>query len=162
MAEKNAKFRGGKRRMARFFAVQALYEIATTKRAAAAVLDDFNGWRIAEAKAEAGLGPPDPALLADIVEGACREGARIDSLLSEVLATDWPLERLSRLLRVLLQAGVYELAFGPVVPPRVVISEYLALADVFFTEGEPGMVNGLLDRLGRQLHPAEFGESADS
>lgn len=161
MTQENARARGGKRRMARFFAVQALYEIATTNRVASAVLEDFNGWRIAEAKAEAGLGPPDAALMAEIVEGTCREGARIDSLLTGVLAADWPLKRLSRLLRVLLQAGVYELAFGPAVPPRVIISEYLALADAFFTEGEPGMVNGLLDRLGRQLHPAEFNESSE-
>jgi N utilization substance protein B len=38
----------------------------------------------------------------------------------------------------------------------VVINEYVDLAHAFFSEGQPGMVNGLLDNLGRQLRPEEF------
>ena len=46
-------------------------------------------------------------------------------MLSAVLAEDWPVERLELLLRVILRAGAYELAFKAETPARVVISEYL-------------------------------------
>ena len=41
-------------------------------------------------------------------------------------------------------------------PPRVVINEYLDVAHGFFTGEEPRMVNGLLDRLARELRPGDF------
>ncbi len=43
---------------------------------------------------------------------------------------------------------------GP--PSRVVINEYLDVAHGFFAGEEPRMVNGMLDRLARELRPAEF------
>ena len=46
---------------------------------------------------------------------------------------------------------------GP--PVGVVINEYMDVAHGFFTGDEPGMVNGLLDRLARTLRPKEFAAS---
>ena len=43
------------------------------------------------------------------------------------------------------------------VPARVVISEYVDLADAFYGERETGLVNGVLDRLARELRPLELG-----
>ena len=59
-------------------------------------------------------------------------------------------------MRVLLRAGAYELSERPAVPARVVISEYLAVADAFFSAKEPALVNGVLDRIGRALRPEDF------
>jgi N utilization substance protein B len=144
------------RSTARLFALQALYEIALSGRAAADVTDNFLTSRIAEETAARGYEPPDKRLFRGLVTGAEREAQDIDSLLIAVLAEDWPLERLETLLRSLLRAAVYELGWCPEVPARVVINEYVDLASAFFSEGEPGMVNGLLDNLGRQLRPEEF------
>jgi N utilization substance protein B len=144
------------RSTARLFALQALYEIALSGRAAADVTENFLTSRIAEETAARGYEPPDKRLFRGLVTGAEREAQDIDSLLIAVLAEDWPLERLETLLRSLLRAAVYELGWCPEVPARVVINEYVDLASAFFSEGEPGMVNGLLDNLGRQLRPEEF------
>ncbi len=56
----------------------------------------------------------------------------------------------------ILRAGAYELLGRTDVPPRVVISEYLDVAHAFFAGKEPGMVNGVLDRLARVLRPGDF------
>ena len=77
-------------------------------------------------------------------------------MLAAVLDDDWPVERLEPLLLVLLRAGAYELSERPAVPARVVISEYLAVADAFFSAKEPALINGVLDRMGRALRPEEL------
>ena len=145
-----------RRSTARLFALQALYEIALSGRVGADVIANFLESRIPEETAARGYDTPDKRLFSDLVSGAEREAHDIDNLLIAVLAEDWPLERLETLLHVLLRAAVYELAWRPEVPARVVINEYVDLAYAFFSEGEPGMVNGLLDNLGRQLRPEEF------
>ena len=52
-----------------------------------------------------------------------------------------------------MRAGAYELLARPDVPSRVAISEYLDIAHAFFAGKEPGLVNGVLDRLARTLRP---------
>ena len=42
------------------------------------------------------------------------------------------------------------------VPAPVAISEYLDIAHAFFAGKEPGLVNGVLDRLARTLRPNEL------
>ena len=42
------------------------------------------------------------------------------------------------------------------VPARVAINEYVEIAHAFFSGKEPGMVNGVLDRLARTLRGAEL------
>ena len=64
--------------------------------------------------------------------------------------------RLDPVLRAMLRAGGAELTMGDGPPSRVVINEYLDVAHGFFAGEEPRMVNGLLDRLARELRPAEF------
>jgi len=39
----------------------------------------------------------------------------------------------------------------------VVVSEYVDVAHAFFDGPQPGLVNAVLDRLGRELRPADDG-----
>ena len=66
------------------------------------------------------------------------------------------MSRLETLLRLILEAGAYELAHRPDIPPRVTMSEYVGIAYAFFTGKEPGLANGVLDRLARALRAAEL------
>jgi len=50
-------------------------------------------------------------------------------MIAAVLVEDWTVERLETLLACILRAGAHELADRPDVPARVVISEYVDLAD---------------------------------
>ena len=59
-------------------------------------------------------------------------------------------------IRAILRVAVFELAGGIDVPARVVITEYVEIAHAFFAGKEPGLINGVLDRLGKQLRPAEW------
>ena len=59
-------------------------------------------------------------------------------------------------MRAILRAGTFELMERPDVPARVAISEYVEVANAFFTEEEPKVVNGVLDKLARKLRASEF------
>jgi len=66
------------------------------------------------------------------------------------------LPRLEAVLRAILRAGAYELLHRQDVPPRVAVSEYTDIAHAFFSGKEPGLANGVLDRLARSLRPGDF------
>ena len=59
-------------------------------------------------------------------------------------------------MRATLRAGVYELLARADIPARVVINEYVDVALRLFGGGEPGFVNGVLDRLARELRRPEI------
>ena len=73
---KSAGRLSARRSTARLFALQALYEIALSGRAAADVIENFLTSRIAEETAARGYEPPDKRLFRDLVTGAAREAHR--------------------------------------------------------------------------------------
>ena len=151
---------GGRRRSAaRLAAVQALYQIELSGAAADAVLSEFLDHRLREEVDGVRLAEADRRLLRDLVAGVSAQVQALDDMLAAVLEEGWPVERLETLLRLVLRAGAYELSERPDIPVRVTIAEYVDLADAFFGGKEPGMVNGVLDRLARMLRPDEFAGS---
>jgi transcription antitermination protein NusB len=150
------------RTAARVAAVQALFQTEQTGESAEAVIDQFVRYRLgklpgAEGGYESGRVPDaDARLFTRVVRVAALKQDELDRLLAEALPETWPLGRLDPVLRALLRAGGAELAMPDGPPVKVVINEYLDVAHGFFTGDEPGLVNGLLDRLARTLRPAEF------
>jgi len=147
---------GQRRSAARLAAVQALYQIEMTGAATEAVIGEFLDHRLKEEVDGVRLDGADQRMLSDLIAGVALEATMLDDMLSAVLEEDWPVERLETLLRLVLRAGAYELSERPDIPPRVVIAEYVDLADAFFGGKEPGLVNGVLDRLARSLRPEAF------
>jgi transcription antitermination protein NusB len=151
--------RGGSRRrsVARLSAVQALYQLeANPEIGCEAVIREFVRHRFGREIDGSQLGEADPHLFADVVRGTATDQERLDAEISEALTPDWPLARLDSVLRAILRAGTYELVHRTDVPPRVTISEYTTIAHAFFTGKEPGLANGVLDRLARTLRADEL------
>jgi transcription antitermination protein NusB len=149
---------GGRRRtVARFAAVQALYQLELNPEIdAQEVVREFARYRFDQEIDGDQLAEADAAFFADIVHGAAADQERLDADISAALVEEWPLARLDAVLRAILRAGAWELVHRPDVPARVSISEYIAIAHAFFTGKEPGLANGVLDRLGRSLRPADM------
>lgn len=149
-----------RRTASRLAAVQALYQIDVTGVSPATAVIEFTRHNIAGTADDESFGEADEKLFADLVEGAAARREEIDRNISAVLTPDWPLERLEIILRAILRAAVYELLARPEVPTRVIISEYLDIAHAFFAGKEPGLVNGVLDRLARTLRPEGLRDDA--
>jgi len=151
--------RGGSRRrsVARLAAVQALYQLELNPGVdPETVVREFGRHRFGHEIDGDQYGEADPALFADIVRGVMVNLEQLDATISAVLTEEWPLRRLDAVLRAILRAGAYELVHRRDVPPRVSISEYTAVAYAFFSGKEPGLANGVLDKLGRTLRTAEI------
>ncbi|MFQ6018348.1 MAG: transcription antitermination factor NusB [Kiloniellaceae bacterium] len=147
-----------RRSAARLAATQALYQIEMAGGSAEAVLREFLDHRVGEEVDGLRLPAVDRAMLGDLIKGVVAARKALDDMLAAVLEADWPVERLETLLRVVLRAGAYELSERPDVPARVIVTEYVDLAHAFFSGKEPGLVNGVLDRLARALRTEEFAQ----
>jgi len=55
--------------------------------------------------------------------------------------------------RNILRAGIFELLWAGDAPPKVAINEALEIARKFSTEKSTRFINGLLDRVRRELCP---------
>ena len=152
---------GRKRTVARLAAVQALYQIDLSGAKPEAVIAEFVKHRLGREVDGQNYGEADAALFADIVRGTTARCEDLDRAISGVLTPDWPLARLETVLRAILRAGAYELLARSDVPARVAISEYLDVAHAFYAGKEPGLVNGVLDRLAHRLRPGDLDEGGD-
>ena len=152
---------GGRRSATRLAAVQALYEIEITAIPADGVLADFLGrrWTLTETQgatdgreAPEPLVAPDLAFLKDLIGGVAERKPDLDRAIRAALDADGTaFERLEILLRAILRLGAFELAARPDVDTATIIDEYVEVAHAFFTEREPALVHGVLDRLARNL-----------
>jgi len=149
---------GGRRRsVARLAAVQALYQLELNRGIdPEAVVREFARHRLGHEIDGDRYGEADPALFSDIVRGVAADLDRLDATITEALTEEWPLPRLDAVLRAILRAGAYELVHRRDVPPRVSINEYTTIAHAFFSGKEPGLANGVLDRLGLTLRTPEM------
>jgi transcription antitermination protein NusB len=151
--------RGASRRrsVARLMAVQALYQLELNPEISPeSVVREFARHRFGHEIDGDQYGEADPSLFNDIVCGVAADRERLDATISTALTEEWPLTRLDAVLRAVLHAGAYELVHRRDIPPRVSISEYTTVAHAFFSGKEPGLANGVLDKLGRTLRPAEM------
>jgi N utilization substance protein B len=99
------------------------------------------------------LHPPDDerdAWAASLVRGTAHEIGRIDPIIAGH-ATNWRIERMAIVDRVILRLGVYELLCTPETPPAVVIDEAVELAKTFSADQAVAFVNGVLDAVHRDL-----------
>ena len=148
--------KANKRGAARLAAVQALYQMDIAGTDLTDILAEFEShWLGGEVEGSKYL-PAEAAFFRDIVGGVVAAQRTLDPLIDEALQKGWPLKRIEALLRAVLRAGAFELEQRKDVPARVVVSEYVDVANAFVDKDETGMVNAVLDALARKLRASEF------
>ena len=145
-----------KRGAARLAAVQALYQMEIGGAELGDVVTEFETFRLGQELDGEEYREADPIFFRDIVAGVVAEQRQIDPRVHQALVEDWPLKRIDTTLREILRAGSWELLKRKDIPAKVVITEYVDVAKAFFVEEEPKIVNGVLDKIARQLRPKEF------
>src|SRR3954464_1929367 len=148
--------KANRRGAARLAAVQALYQMDIAGTGLNEILAEFEShWIGREVEGDQYL-PAEAAFFRDIVGGVVREQRRLDPLIDAALQNGWPLKRVEAVLRAALRAGAYELDHRKDVPARVIVSEYVDVANAFVEGDETGMVNAVLDQLAREMRGTEF------
>lgn len=89
-----------------------------------------------------------------LVRGVLGHLPEIDAKLQSY-TLNWPMHRMGSVERNVLRLAFYELLFCADVPPAVVLNEAIDLAK-YFSNAEAGrFVNGVLDKLNKELHGAK-------
>ncbi|MEZ5724825.1 MAG: transcription antitermination factor NusB [Paracoccaceae bacterium] len=141
---------------ARFYAVQALFQMEAAGQSADRVRREFEDWRIGHESEDEISVEADEALFARILDDAVTWQARVDQMTDRALVARWPIDRIDPVLRALFRAAGAELTAAKA-PPRVIISEYVGIADAFFPDGrEAKFVNAVLDHMAREAAPEKF------
>jgi N utilization substance protein B len=62
-------------------------------------------------------------------------------------APDWPVDKIARVDRAILEIGAYEIAFANDVPQVVAINEAIEIAKHFGDDNSPRFINGVLSSI---------------
>lgn len=146
-----------KRRAARLAAVQALYQMDLAGKGLIEAMGEFETFWMGKEVDGVALPAAEANFFRDVLSGVVREQRPIDRAVDDALADGWPLKRIETVLRSILRAGTYELMFRKDVPAKAVINEYVTVASSFYEGDEPGMTNGVLDRIARAARAGEMG-----
>jgi len=144
------------RSAARFYAVQALFQMESSGQTVDKIRAEFENYRIgAEGEDETWV-EADVSLFRTLVDKAVDQQGTIDQLTDRALVAKWPIARIDPTLRALFRAAGAELVETET-PPRVIITEFVQIAQAFFPEGkESKFVNAVLDHMAREVRPAAF------
>lgn len=138
---------------ARLAAVQALYLMEATERGAKSVIREFMEDRLGLDDDGRPVEDADPDLFKAIVNGAVAEQSLIDEAIKKRLAKDWRLDRIDSTSRAILRCATQELATRADLSNAVIIEEYVGIAHAFFDGDEPKFINGVLDRVAKDVRP---------
>jgi N utilization substance protein B len=148
--------RGEKRSAARLAAVQALYEMEISGKGVTEAMAEFEAHWMGREVEGLTFQPAEAEFFRAILQGVVQNQVAIDQKVDAALAKGWPLRRIETVLRAVLRAGAYELMHRPDVPAKVAISEYVDLTRDFYEGEEAGMVNAVLDSIGRDVRASEL------
>jgi N utilization substance protein B len=145
------------RSAARFYAVQALFQMEAADAGLETVIEEFETHRLGAEIDGTTFAEPDLEHFRALMTAALREQARIDQMTHQALVARWPIDRIDPTLRALFRAAGAELVATDT-PPKVTINEYVDVAKAFYPEGkETGFVNGVLDHMARAAQPGALG-----
>jgi len=88
----------------------------------------------------------------DILNDIFDHRKEIDARL-EKYSDNWALSRMAVIDRNLLRMAAAELMYSKTVPPKVAIDEAVEIAKKYGTEDSPNFINGVLDRILKELKP---------
>ncbi|MBC7751355.1 MAG: transcription antitermination factor NusB [Candidatus Saccharibacteria bacterium] len=134
------------KRKARRFAMQGLYEWLLTNNPAHEIE--------ARTRAENHMNKTDIVYYHELISQTIAQNESLDEILDP--AIDRELEALNVVERAILLLGVYEMRERLEIPYAIVIDEGVELAKHFGATDSHKYVNGVLDKLARQLRPEEF------
>ena len=103
------------------------------------------------------------AYIRQVASGCTEKQAELDGIISRY-AIGWRLDRISRLVRVILQVALYEIQYVDDVPTGAAIHEAVVLTRRYDEEQTVAFVNGILGAYARDLgvKPEELAQAVEA
>ncbi len=134
-----------KRRLARGYALQLLFQYDFTHKDPSEIIEEF--WK--EKKADKSV----ITFANEVFKGTVANIQRIDETIKET-AEHWVLERMAIVDRNILRLASYEILFREDIPPIVSIDEAIEIAKKYSSLESSSFINGILDKISKNFYRA--------
>ena len=85
----------------------------------------------------------------DVVNGAIERKELIQNLMDKELKEDINENKTELMIKLMIMAAIYEFMYMHKTPVKVVISEYLKVADFFVEDSQKAFLNAILDKISK-------------
>jgi len=85
-----------------------------------------------------------------VVNGTIERKEYINEIISSELKDEIRILR-DLTLKIIIESSIYEIVFRPDTPSKIIINEYLNVANVLIDDGKKRFLNAVLDKLSKKL-----------
>ena len=85
----------------------------------------------------------------DVVKGTIERKELIQDLMKKELKDDINENKTELMIKLMIMAAIYEFMYMHKTPVKVIISEYLKVADFFIQSSQKGFLNAILDKVSK-------------
>lgn len=137
----------GSRRQARENALQILYQLELSGSPLEEVKETFWG-------REVEVDPSSKAFVNQLVDGVVQERENVDKWI-EQYSSHWRLSRMPAVDKNILRLAIFEMQNCKEIPLKVTLNEAIEIAKKFGSEESGAFVNGVLDRIAKEIRKDE-------
>ena len=94
----------------------------------------------------------DKSFFLKIFNNFCDKKINIDELISKNLNGKWKLKRLPLVISAVLSVAISEIILFPKTSIKIIVSEYLEIAESFHNVDEIKFINAILDKIYKEIH----------
>ena len=135
----------------RLYAVQALFQMEAIGQDLEDIKSEFEDFRIGAEFDGILYNNADIKFFRKIIDSAVNNQSTIDQMTDRALAENWPIDKIDPTIRALFRGGTAEFLMRKT-PVKVVINEFVDIANAFFPEGkETKFVNAVLDHISKEI-----------
>ncbi len=131
----------------RLLVVQALYELSINKKRSQIPIKEIFTDIVEQSDFKKKMNNSNFNFAKKIYEGVMENLDDINKILRLSISKKVKINTMDKLLISIFRSAIYEIIFSNDVKKKIVISEYLLIANRFFGNNETTLINGVLDNL---------------
>ena len=127
--------------------VQALYELSINENRSQTPIKEIFANIVEQSDYKKKMDNSNLKFAVKIYEGVIENLDNINKILKASISKKVKVNTMDKLLISIFRSAIYEILFSKNVTKKIVISEYLLIANRFFGNNETALINGVLDNL---------------
>ena len=131
----------------RLLVVQALYELSINVNRSQTPINEIFANIVEQTDYKKKMNNSNLKFAKKIYEGVMENIDEINKILKVSMNKKVKINTMDKLLISIFRSAIYEILFSDNVTKKIVISEYLLIANRFFGNNETALINGVLDNL---------------
>tara|TARA_E500000178_G_scaffold314910_1_gene333487 strand:+ start:269 stop:703 length:435 start_codon:yes stop_codon:yes gene_type:complete len=131
----------------RLLVVQALYELSINENRSQTPIKEIFANIVEQSDYKKKMDNSNLKFAVKIYEGVIENLDNINKILKASISKKVKVNTMDKLLISIFRSAIYEIIFSDNVTKKIVISEYLLIANRFFGNNETALINGVLDNL---------------